>query len=192
MIYKEGTTKEHWDALKTREDLFAEFDADYESNETMKAIISGRYGGDPEMGLYYGDDEFKTVAEKIRKAAAPLLPLLKDVLKHLPESELKGYSYEERAEGRIQDPVLHPWNPDGLALYTAVLIMALEKDYINRLAEGIGIPELRAGRRAFQRYKAYKDADAKRKADFEKTEAFRVQSMELKLGIRDHIDYPEE
>ena len=69
--------------------------------------------------------------------------------------------------------------------------MALESDFSERIAEGFGITKERAARRAFQRYLKLKKEDDRKREAFKKTEAFRVQSMELQLGLRDHIDYPE-
>ena len=188
--YKAYYKKEDWDKLKTKEQLFEEFDENY-SHPVMKAIMDGALGGDPEMKRYYSDEEFREMAAKIRKAAEPLLPLLKDVLKHLPEKDRNGYTfYPEKAEGNIR-AYIKPFTIDGMAVYAAVLLMALESDFSERIAEGFGIAKERAARRAFQRYLAFKKEDDRKREAFEKTEAFRVQSMELKLGLRDHIDYPE-
>ena len=45
--------------------------------------------------------------------------------------------------------------------------------------------------RAYNRYKAIKEEAYSRRAEFEKTEEYRLQKIELKLHLRDHIDYPE-
>ncbi len=181
--YKDYITKEEWDGMQTKEQLFNEFDTD--SNSVA-------FSFEPEMPLFYKDEEFKTAAAKIKKAAAPLLPLLKDVLKHLPEKDENKYTfYPERAEGAI-DKRISPDTADGMALYAGILLLALESDFIERLAKGFGIPEQRAGRRAYRRYKAIKEKIAARRAEFEQTADFRMQNMELKLGIRDHITYPED
>ena len=82
-------------------------------------------------------------------------------------------------------------SPENVAIYTTLLLVALKEHFPKVLADGMRIPETRAARRAFARYKVLKADEQKRRADFEKTEAFRVQSMELKLGMRDHIEYPE-
>ncbi len=182
-MYKDYVTKEEWDAMQTKEQLYAEFDGDPNA---------GAYAMDPEMPLFYKDEEFKSVAAKVKKAAAPLLPVLKDILKHLPEKDQNKYTYfPERADAAIKQRI-SPDTADGMALYTSILLMALESDFIDRLEKGFGIPAQRAGRRAYRRYKDIKKEDEARRAAFEKTEDFRLQNMELKLGIRDHISYPGE
>ncbi len=181
-MYKDYVTKEEWDAMQTKEQLYAEFDGNPNA---------GAYAMDSEMPLFYKDEEFKDVAAKLKKAAAPLLPVLKDVLKHLPEKDSNKYTYyPERALGAIQQRI-SPDTTDGMALYAAILLLALESDFIERIAAGMGIPAQRAGRRAYQRYLAIKKKIEARRAEFEKTNDFRMQNMEMKLGIRDHIEYPE-
>ncbi len=182
-MYKDYVTKEEWDAMQTKEQLYAEFD------ENPNA---GAFSMEPEMPLFYKDDEFKDVAAKVKKAAAPLLPVLKDILKHLPEKDENKYTFfPERADAAIKQRI-SPDTTDGMALYTAILLLALESDFIERIATGMGIPAQRAGRRAYQRYKAIKKKELARRAEFEKTADFRLQQMELKLGLRDSITYPEE
>ena len=182
MSYKDYIPKEQWDALQTKEQLFKEFDEDRNA---------GAFNQDPEMPLYYKDNEFKEMAAKIKKAAAPLLPLLKDVLKHLPAKDHNNYTYyPERADAAIKQRI-DPADPEGMALYAALLLLALESDFAERLGEGIGIPQTRAARRAYKRYKAIKEKEEARRTEFEQTAAYRLQTLEMKLGMRDHIDYPE-
>ena len=189
--YKAYYKKEDWDKLQTKEQLFAEFDKDYK-HPIMKAIMNGCLGDDPEMKQYYSDEEFREMAAKIRKVAEPLLPLLKELLNHLPKKNRDGFTYyPQRADGTIRRHIASN-SPDGMALYAAVLMLALESDFTERLAGGFGLAKERAAKQAFQRYLAFKKEDDRKRKEFEKTEAFRVQSMELQLGLRDHIDYPEE
>ncbi|SFE52592.1 hypothetical protein [Succiniclasticum ruminis] len=188
--YKSSYTKEDWDKLQTKEQLYSVLDADY-TNKRMRPYIEGALGGDPEMKQFYSDEEFREMAAKIREAAEPLLPLLNDVLKHLPEKDGNGFSYyPDRAEAFIRR-YINPNSPDRMVIYAAVLMLALKSNFIERLAAGFGLAKERAGKRAFQRYLAFKKEDDRKRKEFEKTEAFRVQSMELQLGLRDHIDYPE-
>ena len=184
--YKANTTAEHWNSLKTKQQLFAEFDKDY-TNERMRPYVEAQLGGDPELKEFYTDDEFREMAAKIKKAAVPLLPLLEDILNHLPAKE----EHLQRAESVIRKRI-EPFTSDGAALYAAVLMLALKTDFTERLAAGFGITKDRAGRRAFQRYLAYKKEDNRKREEFEKTEAFRVQSMELQLGLRTAIEYPTD
>ena len=123
--------------------------------------------------------------------------ILEKVLKHLPEDTAKGpgyetgqYTYKERAEGRLADIVKNE-SPENVAIYTTLLLVALKEHFPKILADGMRIPETRAARRAFARYKALKADEQKRRAEFEKTESYRIQVLEMKAGERDHIDYPE-
>lgn len=173
--------KEDWDKLQTKEQLYAEFDNSY-SNPVLKAILETTLSGDPEMKQYYSDDEFSKMAAKIRTAAEPLLPLLRDVVKHMPKRNItKAYIANK----------FNPHTDDGMAMYAAFILLALEDDFPERLAKGFGIPKQRAAKRAFQRYLAFKDEEKKRREAYEQTVEYRLQKLEMLEGKRDHIDYPK-
>lgn len=179
--YKAYYKKEDWDNLKTKEQLYAEFDKNY-SHPVMRAIMEGCLGGDPEMKLFYSDTEFSDMAAKIRTAIKPLLPLLRDVVKHMPKTEFnKAYIVDK----------FNPYTDIGMAKYVAFLLFAMEEDFPERLAGGFGVPKQRAAKRAFQRYLEYKKEDKKRREAFEQTVDYRLQKLEMLEGKRDHIDYPE-
>lgn len=179
--YRAHYKKEDWDKLKTKEQLFAEFDESY-NHPVLKAILTATLKGEPEMKEFYSDDEFSEMAAKVKEATQPLLPLLRDVVKHLPKRTFTKTLITDK---------FNPYSEDGMAKYAEFLLFALEEDFPERLAGGFGIPKQRAAKRAFQRYLAFKKEDDRKRKEFEKTEDFRVQNMELQLGLRDHIDYPE-
>jgi hypothetical protein len=181
---------EYWDGLKTKEDLYNEFNADYEAGGGSRTVLESDFNHNSLMKPYYEDNEFKEVAQKLRKAAAPLLPVLRDILKHLPENDNKQYSLEELAKARIVSK-LGATDRNTMNLYIATLLLALEKDLPERIESGLNVPEDRAARRAYKRFMAYKEKEAAKRAEFEKTQEFRTQRIEVALGIRDAIEYPE-
>lgn len=191
-------TAREWDALKTAKELYEVFDSAYNSNPSAAASMDAELNNDPEMKRYFADKDFEKVAAEIKEAAKPLIPILEKILKHLPEDTAKGpgyetgqYTYKERAEGRLADIVKNE-SPENVAIYTTLLLVALTEHFPRVLADGMRIPETRAARRAFARYKALKADEQKRRAEFEKTESYRIQVLEMKAGERDHIEYPEE
>ncbi len=195
--YANTHSVEYWNGLKTKDQLYAEFNENYNSAGPMPVIMESQLDADADLKQFYSDKEFSEVAKKVKEAGKNIIPLLKDILKHLPPdtgvapgNTTGKYTYEEFAEGKLAD-MFRNYKPENMAVYVSMLVVMLDKQLPDILAEGMGIPEKRAARHAFRRFMAYKKEEMKRRADFEKTEAFRVQSMELKLGMRDHIEYPE-
>ena len=183
--------REYWDALKTKEELYNEFNAAYEEGGGNRTILESDFKHEPALKPYYEDNEFKEVAQKLRKAAAPVLPVLRDILKHLPETDNKQYSLEEQAKARIVSQ-LGAADRRTINIYVATLLLALEKDLPERIESGMEIPQDRAARRAYRRFLAFKAEEQERRAEFEKTQEYRTQRIEVALGIRPRIEYPEE
>ncbi len=184
--------REYWDALKTREELYNEFNAAYEEGGGNRTIQESDFKQEPALKPYYEDNEFKEVAQKLKKAAAPVLPVLRDILKHLPEkNDNTQYSLEEQAKARIVS-TLGAADRQTINLYVTTLLLALEKDLPERIESGMEIPQDRAARRAYRRFLAFKAEEQERRAEFEKTQEYRTQRIEVALGLRARIEYPEE
>ena len=183
--------REYWDALKTKEELYNEFNAAYEEGGGSRIILESDFKQEPALKPYYEDNEFKEVAQKLKKAAAPVLPVLRDILKHLPETDNKQYSLEEQAKARIVSQ-LGAADRRTINIYVATLLLALEKDLPERIESGMEIPQDRAARRAYRRFLAFKAEEQERRAEFEKTQEYRTQRIEVALGLRARIQYPEE
>ena len=183
--------REYWDALKTKAELYNEFNAAYEEGGGNRTILESDFKHEPALKPYYEDNEFKEVAQKLKKAAAPVLPVLRDILKHLPETDNKQYSLEEQAKARIVSQ-LGAADRRTINIYVATLLLALEKDLPERIESGMEIPQDRAARRAYRRFLAFKAEEQERRAEFEKTQEYRTQRIEVALGLRARIEYPEE
>ncbi len=183
--------REYWDALKTREELYNEFNAAYEEGGGNRTIQESDFKQEPALKPYYEDNEFKEVAQKLKKAAAPVLPVLRDILKHLPEkNDNTQYSLEEQAKARIVS-TLGAADRQTINLYVTTLLLALEKDLPERIESGMEIPQDRAARRAYRRFLAFKAEEQERRAEFEKTQEYRPQRIEVALGLRARVEYPE-
>ena len=180
---------EYWDGLKTKEQLIKVFESLEKSGNGLTLLVNN-YGADPDLPGYYQNPEFKEVAAKLRPMAEQMLPVLKDISKHIP-THVKQEYLKEKANSRLRDFFKNISLPLAVLHYTEFLILALEGDYIDRIERGFTIPEARAELHAYKRYQAIKKEVDTRRAEFEKTEEYRLQAMELKLGLRDHIDYPE-
>lgn len=180
---------EYWDGLKTKEQLIKVFEPMEKSGNGLMLLINN-YGADPDLPGYYQNPEFKEVAAKLRPMAEQMLPVLKDISKHIP-THIKQEHIKEAANLKLRDFFKNNTLPLAVLYYTEFLILALEGDYIDRIERGFTIPETRAELHAYKRYQAIKKEVDTRRAEFEKTEEYRLQTMELKLGLRDHIDYPE-
>ena len=180
---------EYWDGLKTKEQLIKVFESLEKSGNGLMLLINN-YGADPNLPGYYQNPEFKEVAAKIRPLAEQMLPVLKDISAHIP-THIKREYIKEAANSKLRDFFKNNTLPLAVLYYTEFLILALEGDYIDRIERGFNVPETRAELRAYKRYQAIKKEVDTRRAEFEKTEEYRLQAMELKLGLRDHIDYPE-
>lgn len=187
----EHMSKEYWDSLVSKESLYNEFNEAYEGEGLSRSYMEADFNHNPEMKVFYQDNEFKEVAQKLKKAAAPVLPVLRDILKHLPENENKQYSLVELARDRIINN-LRATNRNTINLYVATLLLSLEKDLPERIESGMEVPENRAARRAYKRFLAFKKEEREHRTAFEQTQEYRTQRIEVALGIRDHIEYPEE
>lgn len=180
---------EYWDGLKTKEQLIKVFEP-LEKYGNGLAILQNSFGTNPELPGYYQNEEFKEVALKLRKMAKQMLPVLKDISKHIT------YPISREHVKTVTDLKLKGFFdgnniPLAVLYYTEFLILALEGDYVDRIDRGFTIPEIRAELRAYKRFQAIKKEDDNRRAEFEKTEEYRLQKIELRLGLRDHIEYPE-
>ena len=192
MIYPSEQKKaaSYWDGLTSKEDLIKVFSEKEKIAAPEMGLITGGMGADPDLPGYYTDEEFKEVAAKLKPLAEKMLPILEDVLKHIPYP-CDRKTFENKANGIIGTFINQLNVPQGVAAYTIFLIVVLQDDYIKRIERGFTIPEIRAEMRAYNRYKAIKEEAYSRRAEFEKTEEYRLQKIELKLHLRDHIEYPE-
>ncbi len=183
MIQKSEFSKEYWDSLQSKTEL-------YEVFETMDPAKAVECAGDPDNNLFYKDGEFKAVATALKNAAEPLRPILEDIASHCTDV------LEPRrndAETLLSDFDLT--NEDNIAMIACFINIVLDSDregsMIRLLESGNGIPETRASYRAYARYQAFKAEDDVKLEAFKKTPEYQMQAMELKLGLRDHIDLPE-
>lgn len=180
---------EYWDGLKTKEQLIKVFESLEKSGNGLTLLVNN-YGADPDLPGYYQNPEFKEVAAKLRPMAEQMLPVLKDISKHIP-THIKQEYIKKEANSTLRNFFKNNALPLAVLYYTEFLILALEGDYIDRIERGFTIPEARAELHAYKRYQAIKKEVDTRRAEFEKTEEYRLQAMELKLGLRACIDYPE-
>lgn len=180
---------EYWDGLTSKEQLIKVFEP-LEKTGNSLILLQNNFGADPELPGYYQNEEFKEVAAKLRPMAENMLPVLKDISKHIPYNINKEH-VKTTANLKLKDFFENSTIPLAVLYYTEFLIMALEGDYVDRIERGFTIPETRAKLRAYKRFRAIKREEDSRRAEFEKTAEYRLQKMELKLGLRDHIDYPE-
>ena len=188
-------SKEQWDSLKSKEQLYKVFNETYE-NDVAKQNLLPIFTQDPEAKYFPSDEEIEALVKEFREKAKPLLPLLKNLLKRFPNpaTSYMPYDFPERAKGRIME-YIRPEFQEGLGIYTALLIYALGDDeslsFTASLKNAGYVPRLRAARRAYRRFMEFKNAETRTRQEFEKTEAYRIQVLEMKAGERDHIDYPE-
>ncbi len=188
MLLRVKGDKQYWDQLQSKEDLYNEFDRMQETNRA-------EFAGDSELAHYYKDGEFKAVSDGVKGSIKTLLVVLPDIVEHLTDSEEEKKRVETDAENLFKENFDFD-QPDEIAKFAEVMRLALnaedENSMFRRIESGIGIPEARAAYRAYARYKAFKDEDSARLAAFKKTPEYQMQAMELKLGLRDHIDLPEK
>lgn len=180
-----GVTVKSFDKLTTKKELYEKF-------EKKTALTAGLLSGVRNLDGFYNDKEFMEVAKKLEPLAENTAKILKDVLTHIPEPYVKKY-YEDKAREIVESVFSDAQSyPEAVGIYTAVLLYALQNgDYISYIKSGFTIPERRAAKRAFDRYMVFKEEENKKRAEFEKTQEYRIQLIEMKSGIRDHIDYPE-
>lgn len=180
--------KEYWDRLKTKEDLYNEFDGLQETDRYV-------FARNPEQNRYYKDGEFKAVANSMKDSVKVLLSVLPDITEHFTDSDEEAARCKIDAENILKEKFEFD-RPDDIATFAWLVYMALDMDnvksFYKRIESGDGIPEARAAYRAYSRYKAFKDGESARLEAFKKTPEYKMQAMELKLGLREYIELPEE
>ena len=197
LAFKNKFTSEQWDKLQDKKDLYAVFTPKDSQEETELARF--RQAAE-NLSIYYKDEEFKEVAAKLKKAAEPLLQVLKDIEKHLPERvgrivirDIGNSSCKQAAKDLIDEFELD--ERDGLPVLVALIQQALsyeaEENIIKHIETGNDIPRARAAFRAYKRYLAFKEDDARQLEAFKNTPEYKKQLMEIKLGLRSAIN-PEE
>ena len=196
LTFKNKFTLEQWDGLKDKKDLYAVFTPKDSQEETELARFKQAAEN---LSIYYKNEEFKEVAAKLKKAAEPLLPVLKDIEKHLPERvgriairDIGNSSCKQAAKDLINGFEL---DERGLPVLVGIILQALsydaEENLIKHIETGNDIPRARAAFRAYKRYVAFKENDARQLEAFKNTPEYKKQLMEIKLGLRSEIN-PEE
>lgn len=177
-------TKEYWDNLQSKEELYNEFEKMSAADELAVT------GTDPDLPIYYKDGEFKAVADSIKGSVEKLLAVLPDVFQHFAEGA--DDIFKNKAATIVTDLELD--TAEGMAVCAWVLYLILdtstEKSFIKRVESGNGIIERRAASRAYARYRAFKEKEQERMLAFMQTPEYKMQLMELKLGLRDKIEIP--
>lgn len=196
--FKNKFTTEQWENLQDKKDLYAAF-TPKDNGEGME-LAQFRQAAE-NLSIYYKDEEFKEVAAKLKNAAEPLLQVLKDIEKHLPERvgricirrDIGNSSCKQAAKDLIKEFDLD--ERDGLPVLVGLIQQALsyeaEENIIKHIETGNDIPRARAAFRAYKRYLAYKENDARQLEAFKNTPEYKKQLMEIKLGLRSAIN-PEE
>lgn len=196
--FKNKFTAVQWDGLQDKKDLYAAF-TPKDSQEERELAIFRQIAEN--LSIYYKDEEFKEVAAKLKNAAEPLLQVLKDIEKHLPERvghicirDVGNSSCKQAAKDLIKEFDLD--ERDGLPVLVGLIQQALsyeaEENIIKHIETGNDIPRARAAFRAYKRYVAFKENDARQMEAFKKTPEYKKQLMEIKLGLRSEIECPEE
>ena len=72
-------TKEYWDSLQSKEELYNEFEKMSSADELAVT------GTDPDLPIYYKDGEFKAVADSVKDHVEKVLAVLPDVCQHFAE-----------------------------------------------------------------------------------------------------------
>jgi hypothetical protein len=175
--------KEYWDSLESKESLYNEF----EKKNSSDLLVT-----DPNLPIYYKDGEFKAVADSVKDSVEKLLAVLPDVCQHFAEGV--DEIIKNKAVTIVNDLDLD--TSYGMAVCAWVLYLILdtsnEKSFVKRLESGNGIVEYRAACKAYARYMAFKEKDKERMLAFMQTPEYKMQAMELKLGLRDAIEVPED
>ena len=197
LAFKNKFTSEQWDKLQDKKDLYAVFTP---KNSQEEAELARFRQAAENLSIYYKDEEFKEVAAKLKKAAEPLLQVLKDIEKHLPERvgrivirDIGNSSCKQATKDLIDEFELD--ERDGLPVLVGLIRQALsyeaEENIIKHIETGNDIPRARAAFRAYKRYLAFKEDDARQLEAFKNTPEYKKQLMEIKLGLRSAIN-PEE
>lgn len=198
LAFKNKFTSEQWDKLQDKKDLYAAFTPKYSHEEMeLRQFVQAAEN----LSIYHKDEEFKEIAAKLKKAAEPLLQVLKDIEKHLPERvgrivirrDIGNGSCKQVAKDLINEFELD--ERDGLPVLVGLIQQALsydaEENLIKHIETGNDIPRARAAFRAYKRYLAFKENDARQLEAFKNTPEYKKQLMEIKLGLRSAIN-PEE
>lgn len=179
-MLKTDLPKKYWDSLQTKEELYAKFDG-LPDNEKLL------YDIDPDGEAYFKDDEFTEVGEKLKTVAKTLQPILQDITAHFT-------TVPELCQNEAATIVngLDLTNDENIAVMADVINRAFDtsdvRSFINLVETGNGVPAARAACRAYKRYKEFRQQDDKLMEEFKRTAEFKMQSAELKLGIRDTIE----
>ncbi len=175
---------EYWNALQSKEELYAKFDK-------LDGVTKTGYDADPVQPMYYKDDEFKVIGERLRAVADTLRPILLDIVAHYTDA---GELCRNEAIDRAADLPLD--THENIAVYAWTMYLLLDSNgdhsFIKHIESGSGIPEARAAYRAFARYKVFKDKENERMEAFKITPEFRMQQTEMKLGLREFFELPKE
>ena len=178
-------SKEYWDSLQSKEELYAEF-------EKMSSADSDLIVSEPDLPIYYKDAEFKAVFDSVKNPAEDVKAVMPDVCQHFAEGI--DETIKNKADTIFNDLDLD--TPYGMAMSAWLLYLMLdtnnEKSFIKRLESGNGIIERRAACKAYARYRSFKEEDKMRMLKFMQTPEYKMQAMELKLGLRDAIEVPED
>lgn len=177
--FKNKFTAEQWENLQDKKALYAAF-TPKESREEMELAQFRQAAAN--LSIYYKDEEFKEVAAKLKKAAEPLLPVLKDIENHLPERvgricirDAGNSSCKQAAKDLIKEFDLD--DRDGLPVLVALIQQALsyeaEENIIKHIETGNDIPRARAAFRAYKRYLAFKENDARQLEAFKNTPEYK-------------------
>ncbi len=176
---------EYWDGLITKEQLFAVF---------KPMASSPNFGHLLSLPLAKCNaDDLAKKGQELEELAGKMIPILREIYEQVPHSPQRCEENNKMMIKKIFDYVNSV--PEGMGLYTAFLLLALDDHYVELVKKGFNVPEIQAAQRAYKRYmdistKLAAEA-ARKKAEFEKTPEYRLQVIEMKTGIRDHIDYPK-
>ncbi len=190
--FRTEMSREYWDELTTREQLYAVFDK-------MPDHQRETFSQDPEQPVFYKDADFAKVGKKLKAAAETLIPILRDIAAHLPEQTfLPNIGFQNVSTKLLAEELLSKLDlskPGSQAVMVWLLMSALDPvaagSITNRITTGDGIPEARAAYRAYQRYLAFKKKDADRLEAFKETQEYKTQMLEIRLGLRTSISVPE-
>lgn len=195
--FKNKFSIEQWDDMRDKKTLYAVFSKNYEKNGEVARFTQAAKS----LPIYYKDEEFAEVAKKLKKEAERLLPILEDIAKHLPDKTetqyvkyIPGGDCKKASKEMIKS--LSNGSQGSLPLLVGLVLQILdykaEENIIKRLEVGDGVPQARAALRAYNRYLEFKEKDAQWLEKFTGSSEHKKQVMEMKLGLRDSIGYPEE
>ncbi len=176
---------EYWDGLTTKEQLFAAFKPMANDAKTGHLLSLPVAKCDA--------DDLAKKGQELEELAEKMIPILREIYELVPHSPQRCEENNKMMIKKIFDYVNSV--PEGMGLYTAFLLLALDGHYVELVKRGFNVPEIQAAQRAYKRYVDISTKlaaeTARKKAEFEKTPEYRLQVIEMKTGIRDHIDYPK-